>query len=356
MLETLKQFLWIGCFGFGGPMATMMMMQQLVVDKQGWLSNEEFLQGMAVCNLLPGPAATQMAIYIGYRRHGWLGGIACGLLFILPAFILMCGLCIVYFSTLTVLDFSMLFYGINVAIIAIIFTSLVKSSKLVLSNKGYWLVMLLNFGLLFVWDLVLVLLLDVLIGLVMMPRVMQKLNRYLFVVLPLEVFVVFLKMGALVYGGGMVIIPMMQYEVVNKLGWLTNQEFLVGLSFGQLTPGPIVITSVFVGYKLLGLLGAFIAAVGIFLPSFVFILGASPWLVKLQGNKGMQGVLGIVNAGVIGLIGNAMVRLLPTSIVGYQSVILVIVGSAYLMTKKGNVVVTIIVSGLVGYLWLLSGI
>jgi len=356
MWETIRQFFLIGCFGFGGPMATMMLMQRVCVDERGWLSKDDFLQGMAVCNLLPGPASTQMAIYIGYRRHGWLGGIVTGLLFILPAFIMMCGLCYIYFSTQSVVDFSVVFYGVNAAVVAIILASLVKSSTMVLHNKGLWLVMLLNFGLLFVWDIALILLIDVLIGLMMLPGFMAKLNRYLFVALPLQIVWVFMKIGTLVYGGGMVIIPMMQDEVVNRLGWLTNQEFLVGLSFGQMTPGPIVITSVFVGYKMMGFLGALLAAVGIFLPSFVFILMATPWLVKLQQNIKLKSILNIVNAGVLGLIASALVKLLPVTIIDYRTLILVILAFAYLTLKKGNVVVTMAVTGLIGFIWQLSGI
>jgi chromate transporter len=166
----------------------------------------------------------------------------------------------------------------------------------------------------------------------------------------LKLFGFFVKVGSFIYGGGLVIIPFIEQEVVYKLGWMTQQEFLTGISFGQITPGPVVITSAFIGYKVYGFLGAFVAAFAIFLPSFVFILIAAPYLEKVKNIKWVKAFLKGINAAVIGTILSSILLLIPNALVDIWTILIAIAGFVALWKFKINVFYCVGVAGLLGIL------
>ncbi|MEM6591590.1 MAG: chromate efflux transporter [Cyanobacteria bacterium P01_C01_bin.73] len=343
--ELSRLFLKLGAIGFGGPQAHIAMINDEAVQRRQWFSQDAFSDGLAICEMLPGPASTQMGIYTGYVRAGQLGALVAGLSFIAPAFVIVVGLSWAYFQFQQVPQLSALFFGVSPVMISIILgfcwklgrksikdgvgiaiaiAALLVASVLKLNT----LLLFLIAGLLGLW----------LYGPKRPKNWPAKLLRGAFVPVllgtaatgngatstvavsgfwgsdriaayswPLLSF--FLQVGAFIFGGGLVIIPLLEFEVVQKLGWLSTAEFLNGVAIGQLSPGPVVLTAAFVGYKVAGLLGAAVATVGIFTPSFIFIMAAAPLLLKLRQNPWVQGFLKGVKPAVVGAIAAAAIPL-----------------------------------------------
>jgi chromate transporter len=164
----------------------------------------------------------------------------------------------------------------------------------------------------------------------------------------IKLFGFFIKVGSFIYGGGLVIIPFIEQEVVEKLGWMTQQEFLTGISFGQLTPGPVVITSAFIGYKIYGFLGALVAALAIFLPSFAFILIAAPYLKKVKNIPWVKAFLKGINAAVIGTILASIIALIPNALLDIWTISIAIGGFVALWKYKINVFYCVGAAGVLG--------
>ncbi len=329
-LDLLKLFLKLGFTGFGGPLVHIAMMEDEVVEKRKWLAKEQFMEGLAVCQLLPGPASTQLGIYIGYVRGGFLGSIVAGAGFILPAFLIIVGLSWLYFRYETFPQVEGFFFGVNPAVIALIGWSCYRMSKSAITDWKLAIVFVASF--LATWlvrfDVLLLLVIAGGIGIlvyapfhkrVKLPAVLWfagaggSLHPFIeshYVALLLF----FLKVGAFIYGGGLVIIPFIEQEVVNKLGWMTSSQFLDGVALGQITPGPVVITAAFVGYKVASFLGAAVAAFAIFFPSFIFILVAGKSLDRVRNMPTAKAFLKGVNAAVVGAILGASVGLGKTAL------------------------------------------
>ncbi len=312
----------LGIVGFGGPPAHLAMMETELVRRRGWVSSDEFLDGLALCQILPGPASTQMAIYVGHLRGGIRGAVAAGAGFILPAFALLLGLSWAYVRYGSVPGVTGLFAGIAPAVLAILGAAAYRLASRVLTTWGSAGIaaaafaatlarmpvaaVLIAAGLLGAW----------LFG----PRPARGRPEIpgaaMLAAIPLAadpgaLFRFFLKVGALTFGGGFVIVPFIEQEVVERMHWLTSREFLDGLALGQITPGPIVITAAFVGYKVAGFLGAVAATAGMFLPSFVLVLAAAPFLRHLRASPRIRAFLAGVNAAAIGAILAAGAALLP---------------------------------------------
>lgn len=351
LIELSQLFLKLGTFGFGGPQAHIAMIHDEAVVRRGWLSEEQFLEGVAICEMLPGPASTQTGIYTGYVRAGLLGALVAGTSFIFPAFSIMVVLSWAYFRFQGVPQIDHLFLGISPVVIAIILAFSWKLSKKSIKDKTGVVIALGTF--LLAWGLKMnVLLLLVLAGgvgllvyrppaappgkpssttpsagtphpawLVPLWPVGQALPQFLAQIpgeplavssfwgleriqtyaWPLASF--FVKVGAFIFGGGLVIIPLLESSVVDDFQWMTRSEFLDGVALGELTPGPVVIAAAFVGYKIAGFLGALVATVAIFLPSFGFIGLASPFLLRLRQNPRvkcfLRGVLPAVSGAIL---------------------------------------------------------
>lgn len=341
--DLVKLFSRLGVVGFGGPQAHIAMANDETVGRRQWLTQEQFTDGLAVCEMLPGPASTQMGIYIGYVRAGQLGALAAGLAFIAPAFLIVVTLSWVYFRYQSLPQLEALFFGVSPVMIAIILGFCWKLGKKAIRDGVGVLIALFIFGLTLIQ--INTLLLFILAGLVGLwlygPRGPQLPSLFLsgaFVPLitvplittgliarvPAEVLTLssfwgierittyfwpllsfFLKTGTFIFGGGLVIIPLLELEVVEKLHWLSRTEFLNGIAIGQLSPGPVVLTAAFVGYKVAGVLGALVASVGIFTPSFLFIMAGAPVLMRLRQNPWVKGFLNGVKPAVLGAIAAA---------------------------------------------------
>lgn len=340
--ELAKVFLKLGTIGFGGPQAHIAMANDEAVVRRQWLTPEQFTEGLAVCEMLPGPASTQMGIYIGYVRAGQLGALVSGFCFIAPAFMIVVALAWGYFHFQGLPQINAIFLGVSPVVIAIILAFCWKLAQKTLKD-------IVRFGIaIAIFILTLTTSINVLIqfmgaGLVglwwfrprgrafqggwvpPMPLLLTKLpseplalssfwglERISEFLLPLTTF--FLKVGSFIFGGGLVIIPLLEFEVVKQLHWLTQTEFINGVAIGQLSPGPVVLTAAFVGFKVAGVLGALVSTIAIFAPSFAFIMLAAPLLRRARQNQWIRAFLQGVTPAVLGAIAAATVPLLRTTL------------------------------------------
>lgn len=336
--ELAKLFLKLGTLGFGGPQAHIAMENDEVVVRRHWLTPEQFAEGLAVCEMLPGPASTQMGIYIGYVRAGQIGAVVAGLCFIAPAFLIVVALSWAYFRFQRVPQLEAIFLGISPVVTAIILAFCWKLGKKAIRDWKRAAIAIAVFGVTLFTSLS-VLIQFVLAGLVglywfrpsgrgqfqgwWLPPLpllvanlpaetltlgsfwgLERINDFFW---PLTLF--FLKVGSFIFGGGLVIIPLLEFEVVEQLHWLTRTEFINGVAIGQLSPGPVVLTAAFVGYKVAGVLGALTAAVAIFAPSFAFIMLAAPLLLRIRQNLWIRAFLQGVTPAVLGAIAAAAIPL-----------------------------------------------
>ena len=317
MKELALLFLKLGIIGFGGPQAHIATIGEEAVNRRNWLDREQFSEGIAICEMLPGPASTQMAIYIGYLRGGQWGALVAGLCFIFPAFLIVLALSWAYFHWQSLPQTQALFLGISPVVTAIILGFCWKLGKKVITNRlGIAIALITLITILF--SQINVLILFIIAGLVNLAVTRFRSNNFLLLLFPFsfkatvatsnltlasfwgterirEFFFpllgFFFKVGSFIFGGGLVIIPLLEFEVVEQLKWLTKTEFLNGVAIGQISPGPVVLTAAFVGYKVAGLLGAITATVSIFTPSFLFIMLAAPLLQKIRNNPSVKSFL-----------------------------------------------------------------
>ncbi|WP_414550170.1 chromate efflux transporter [Anabaena sp. CCY 0017] len=348
LLELAQLFLKLGLIGFGGPQAHIAMINDEAVVRRGWFTQEQFLEGVAICEMLPGPASTQMGIYTGYVRAGQLGALVAGICFILPAFLIVLSLSWAYFRFQGIPQIEDLFLGVTPVVIAIIFGFCWKLAKRGIRDvKGVAIALaVLLVTWLFQVNILLQFVLAGIVGLILyspsnrtstwlvpllpMMQVLPKtlatvttdtlalssfwgLERIQEYYLTLTFF--FLKVGSFIFGGGLVIIPLLESEVVTQFHWLTRSEFLDGVAIGEFTPGPVVITAAFVGYKVAGAMGALTSAIAIFIPSFLFIMGAAPLLVRIRQNPWIRSFLKGVTPAVLGAIASAAIPLAQTAII-----------------------------------------
>jgi chromate transporter len=332
--EIAQIFLKLGIIGFGGPQAHIAMINEETVIRRNWLTQEQFTEGLAICEMLPGPASTQMGIYTGYLYAGQVGALLAGLCFISPAFSIVVALSWLYFRWQELPQITDLFLGISPVITAIISNFCWKLGNKCLKKSINIAIALVVFclTLFFQINVLLQFVLAGILGLIIHrsppPTKIKQLNSLVLPFLPiylgkiatealamasfwggerigaffLPLTIFFLKVGSFIFGGGLVIIPLLEFEVVNKLSWLTHNEFINGVAIGQISPGPVVLTAAFIGYKVAGFLGALTATVAIFTPSFLFIMAAAPWLVKLRQNLYVQNFLKGVTPAVLGVI------------------------------------------------------
>src|SRR5499425_2054273 len=292
-------FLKLGCIGFGGPIALVGYMQKDLVDERKWISQEDYLNGLAFSQLAPGPLAAQLAMYLGFVRAGFVGATIVGAAFILPSFLMVLAIGKAYVAFGGTRIISALFYGIGAAVIAIIARSAIKLIKTsVKKDKLLWAVFL-ALGLStaitereIVW-------LFLAGGLLVMiarsdfsawTRRTSTFTFFFFVpgtgILSTTgpLFLFFLKSSLFVFGSGLAIVPFLHGGVVQEHHWLTETQFLDAVAVAMITPGPVVITVAFIGYLVSGFPGACAAALGVFLPVYLFVVLAGPSYKRLSHN------------------------------------------------------------------------
>jgi len=312
--DLVAYFLRLGIVAFGGPAAHIAMMEEETVRRRHWLSREKFLDLLGAANLIPGPTSTETAIYIGYQQAGWVGLLVAGVCFILPAALIVTAIAWAYVHFGSLPQVSDLFYGIKPVIIAIILQALrslgrsaLKTRLLMIAGLVALVASVLGLNPLIVifgigsvvglekWitekrqvkkpglaSLCLLLATPVLAFCVQAGGEYVELSSSSFGMWPL--FLIFLKMGSIVFGSGYVLLAFLQTDLVSRLHWITNSQLLDAIAVGQITPGPVFTTATFIGYLLGGPAGALIATIGIFLPGFILVAVSGPLIPRIRSS------------------------------------------------------------------------
>jgi chromate transporter len=349
----LLYFLRLGTWGFGGPIALVGYMQRDLVEERNWVSKEDYFEGLAFSQLCPGPLAAQLAKYIGWLHSGTLGATLTGAAFILPSFLMVLGLASLYVHFGQLGWIQGMFYGIGAAVSAIIVRS---AWKLIQKTLGRDYLLWLLFSALAVttiWTQSEIVWLFVLCGFVSLllkaPPKLQANTAEAAVVAPglvtgllgpasagtmASVFFFFLKAGAFVFGSGLAIVPFLYGGVVGRFHWLTERQFLDAVAVAMITPGPIVITSGFVGYLVAGPLGAFVAALAVFLPPYLLVIFVAPYYRRFAQNRQVKAFVQGVTAAAVGAIAGAAVILSRRALVDVPTVLIAVITFAALLGFK----------------------
>lgn len=317
--EIGRLFFKLGVIGFGGPAAHIAMMEDEVVNRRQWLTTEKFLDLVGATNLIPGPNSTEMAIHVGYVYGGVLGLIVAGVCFILPAVLITALFGWIYVEFGQLPQVEPLLYGIKPAVLAVILAALWRLGKKAIKSRRLLMVAIatgiaVGLGLNEVLGLLLGGLLGALwlnwnargiqgaIAAFPMPMVLGQtpIAGEPFGLWKLGLF--FLKVGSVLFGSGYVLIAFLEGGLVEEKGWLTQQQLLDAIAIGQFTPGPVLSTCTFIGYIIAGIPGAIVATVGIFLPSFLFVLLLETLIPRLRGWKWTAGFLDAVNVSAVALM------------------------------------------------------
>lgn len=374
MIEILKYFLILGFTGFGGPLAIIEIMRKDLVLKKNWITMQEFENYIGYSQIAPGPLAFQVALYTGYYRKGISGAVLAGFGLVFPSFLLLLGFSIFYLEYKDITFVKYALYGLAPVITAIIFQSGFKLS-ISLFKKDLFLYGLffasIIAGIFFKFNIIYLIIISALISLTYysLTNKEKKLNIFSAVLLiplihPLlalwqnvkvnfsekliDLTLLFLKVGSLTYGSGFVIVGVLRQEVVEKLGWLTAKDFIDGIAFGQITPGPVVITSTFIGYMVAGLPGSIISTLFIFLPTFVFVMLLAPRIKKFKDNFYLRSLIKGANAAAIGAILSTAYFLLIDSLTDIYAFVLFVLAMVVLFSTKLNALYLILLSAIAG--------
>jgi chromate transporter len=359
-------FLRLGALGFGGPIALVGYMQRDLVEKRGWISKDDYTQGLALAQLAPGPLAAQMSMYLGWVRGGALGAALVGAAFVLPSFLMVLMLAWLYLHFGGLPGMQAAFYGIGAAVIALIArgaTKLVKTT--IAKDKLAWVICGVNAAVT-AWTESEIVWIVVASGLVMLvartwPRApaapaLLLLPPWLITGLhgPVDhgtlwhVASYFTEAGAFVFGSGLAIVPFLRGGVVEHFHWLTNQQFLDAVAVAMITPGPVVITVAFIGYLVAGPAGAVLAALGTFVPCYVFTVVPAPYFRRYSENRQVKAFVTGVTAAATGAIAGAAFVLGKRALIDIPTVLICLVTFAVLTRYKVQEPLVILAAGVVG--------
>jgi chromate transporter len=364
--EVARIFLLLGVTAFGGPAAHIAMMREHLVRRRGWVTEDRFADLIGVVNLIPGPSSTELGIYLGYLRAGWLGLLVAGVCFIGPAMLLVlaCAWAYVTFGALPAVGAIM--QGIFPVVIAIIAQALIGLGRTILRG---WLPALIGSAVVALYLLsanTIVLLFSAgilggaLIFLARLPaaRLPCAFPGALALAAPtaggLAIFLAFLKLGAVTYGSGYVLLAFLRAELVTHLHWVTERQLLDAVAVGQFTPGPVFTTATFLGYVIGGVPGAILATLGIFMPAFVFVPLIHPLARQVRRYRLTSALLDGVNAAALGLMAGVLAQLAHATFTGWLPVAEAVMALAILLRFQVNSAWLILAGALVGAATLLA--
>jgi chromate transporter len=352
------RFLKFGLLAWGGPAAQIAMLKRECVDEERWISEDSFKKLLAVYQVLPGPEAHELCVYFGRLRGGKLGGFVAGLGFMLPGFILMLGLSVLYVEASIASHLHALFYGLTAAVGALVARALVRLSGSFITDVPLAVLAVAGFALTLFANASFVL---VLLGAGIAYELWKNAARWtrranslsvgpavlavlatgaVTVSLTAKIFLEGLKAGLLTFGGAYTVIPFLRDSAVSHHHWLSSHQFVDGLALSGILPAPLIIFSTFVGYLAGGLGGGLVMTLGIFLPAFVFPIFLHRQLVAVAENERLRPFLLGIAAGVIGLIAAVTVQILETSIVDAYTALLAI--GAFLALNRWHSKLTVL--------------
>ncbi|PIB32959.1 chromate transporter [Gaetbulibacter sp. 5U11] len=363
--EVAGVFFKLGCFAFGGPAAHIAMMEEEVVTKRKWMTRAYFLDLIGTTNLIPGPNSTEMTMHCGYERAGKKGLFIAGIAFIFPAIIITAVLAYLYVKYGNLPEVAPFIIGIKPAVLAIIASAVIKLGKKAIKTLELGLIgLLVLIASLLGVNEVLALLLAGIIGMLYFYFKNKSSNSFqtiapfflisglsasLFKITAINVFWIFLKIGAILYGSGYVLFAYLDAELVTK-GWLTRVELLDAIAVGQFTPGPVLSTSTFIGYQLSGFAGALAATTGIFLPSFLFVLILNPLIPKMQKSSLLRYFLDAVNVAAVAVMLAVLVVMTKDTLIDWQTIVIALLALLLVFKTKVSTIWVIIIGAVLGYL------
>jgi len=377
LTELVRYFLYLGAFGFGGPVALVGFMRRDLVEKRASISEDTYKLSLALAQIMPGPLAAQVAIAIGYFEAGIAGATLAGIAFVLPSFLMVVGISLVYVAYGGLWWMQALFYAIGATVIAIIAIAAYKLARgtnkrdpllwgifVVLTAVTLWAqAELAEF---FILAGVVVLLgrawpglkqgILMALGGVAMGLLIWALEAWLRQSgtagnsgnVLVQILLFFTKAGAFVFGSGLAIIPFLQQGVVQQFGWLNDHQFLDAVAVAMITPGPVVITVAFIGFLVAGFAGSVMAAIGIFLPVYVFTIVPAPWFKRHRDNPQLKAFVDGATAAATGAITGAVLVLTTRAIVDLPTAAIALISLAVLWRYKIPEPIIVSVAGLVG--------
>ncbi len=360
--EIASLFFKLGSISFGGPAAHIAMMEDEVVKKRKWMTQQHFLDVMGATNIIPGPNSTEMTMHCGYERAGWKGLLVAGLCFILPAVFITGIFAWLYQKYGQLPEVEPFIYGIKPAVIAIIVMAAYRLGKKAFKTTELWIlgVATLVACLLGVNEIL------ALFGCGAMGLILYFLKRpegTLYSILPIlflqginmgkmdtwHIFLTFLKIGAILYGSGYVLFAFLDAELVTN-GWLTRQALIDAVAVGQFTPGPVLSTATFIGWQMNGLWGALAATLGIFLPSFIFVAILNPLIPKMRASKIMGAFLDAVNVAAVAVIMAVCIVMGKETLTDWRTVIIALASLVLVFVfKKLNSAFIVLGGAALGY-------
>ncbi|MDQ6801079.1 MAG: chromate transporter [Acidobacteriota bacterium] len=359
-------FLRLGATGFGGPIALAGAMERDLVDQRKWFTSEEYFRGLALAQLAPGPLAAQLAIYLGWARGGILGATLVGIAFVLPSFLIVLVLSVLYIRFHGLAWMQSVFYGVGAAVIGIIARSAIKLTRLSLKRDVLlWIVFAVVAAMTAVTENEIVWLF-LLSGIsvyalrrgvppasaaILAPWLLTGIRGVADIPLVWRIFLFFTEAGAFVFGSGLAIVPFLYGTVVEQYQWLTQREFVDAVAVAMITPGPVVITVAFIGYLVAGPLGATAAAVAVFLPCYLFVIIPAPYFERYAKKKGIADFVDGVTAAAVGAIAGATIVLGRRALIDWKTMVICLVTFVLVMsTKKIPEPVLIVVAAVAGLL------
>ena len=370
--DLLKYLLYLGTLGFGGPIALAGYMQRDLVERRGWISKKDYVDGLALAQLAPGPLAAQLAIYLGWSKGGLPGATGAAAAFILPSFVMVLALSALYVRYGGLAWMQSAFYGIGAAVIAIVARSALKLVKMTLGKDRLLWVLFAASAVATGWTESEIIWLFLGSGIVALVVRSRRLPRMPIVALlppgmlgalglattagaavtwPLlgQIAVYFAEAGAFVFGSGLAIVPFLHGGVVNQHHWLTERQFLDAVAVAMITPGPVVITVAFIGYLVAGPLGSVFAAGGVFLPTYLFVVIPAPYFRRFADNPRVRSFVDGVTAAATGAIAGAAFVLGRRALIDWKTVaIAVATWLAFTRVKKLPEPLVILAAGLAG--------
>ncbi|NVJ12814.1 chromate efflux transporter [Myxococcus sp. AM010] len=381
LVEVALLFLRLGFTGFGGPAAHIAMMEDEVVRRRRWLTREEFLDLLGATNLIPGPNSTELAIHLGHRRGGWPGLLVAGVCFILPAMLITLAAAWAYARFGSLPSAEGVLYGVKPVIIAVVLQALWGLGRVAVKTRalaavGVAAVIASALG---VNELLVLFCAGVLMALwrggtrvagagqkqqgpgqmmLGLPLALQGLAAGAAGVVPFSLgglFLFFVKVGAVLFGSGYVLLAFLRADLVERLGWLTQAQLLDAVAVGQVTPGPVFTTATFIGYLLGGSVGAVVATVGIFLPAFFFVAVSGPLVPRLRRSWVAGAVLDGVNVASLALMAVVTWQLGRSALVDAWTVGLALLSAALLLRFRLNSAWLVLGGALTGLLLWTAG-
>lgn len=363
--ELAKLFLKLGCIGFGGPAVHIAMMEEEVVRKRSWMSHEHFLDLVGATNLIPGPNSTEMTMHIGHERAGWKGLVVAGSCFIIPAVLITAVFAWAYQQYGQLPEVMPFIYGIKPAIISVVLVAMIALGRKALKSVQLGVIgVLSSIAVLAGLNEIFVLFGAGALGILLYSmQGRKKLNGiFPFVLLQagtavlqgnsLKIFLVFLKVGAILYGSGYVLFAFLDAELVNR-GWLSKQELIDAIAVGQFTPGPVFSSATFIGWQMGGADAALAATIGIFLPSFLLVALLNPLIPKLRRSKMMAAFLDTVNIAAVAIILSVIVEMGHETLLDWRTILIAVISFVVMFYfKKINTALIVVGGAVMGYmLW-----